>query len=49
MSEEESNAGDIKDLQCAAVAISVTTVVFFVIYWAVQINSVRELLELAYG
>ena len=49
MSEEEGSAQSIKDLQNAAVSVSATIIVFFVVYWAIQIDSVRDLLELAYG
>ncbi|MEX2130734.1 MAG: hypothetical protein WD772_04555 [Pseudohongiellaceae bacterium] len=37
------------DKQLSAVAISVTVVVFFVIYWAAQIQTTYALLSSAYG
>ncbi|NQV71417.1 MAG: hypothetical protein HQ498_15445 [Pseudohongiella sp.] len=49
MSEEDKNAAKMDDVQTAAVAISTTIIVFFVIYWAIQIDSVRDLLNMAYG
>jgi hypothetical protein len=49
MIEVEGSTESIKDLQYAAVSISATIIIFFVVYWAIQIDSVRELLELAYG
>ena len=38
-----------KDKQAAAVLASVTVVAGFTVYWIVQIQSVREMLALAYG
>lgn len=49
MSEDDKNAAKMDDVQMAAVALSATVIVFFVVYWAIQIDSVRELLNLAYG
>lgn len=49
MNEEKASVQSIKDLQNAAVTVSATIIIFFVVYWAIQIDSVRELLELAYG
>lgn len=37
------------DQQVAAAMASGAIVLGFVLYWAVQIQSVREMLELAYG
>jgi len=45
MTEQQST----KDLQVAAVAASGTIIVFFLVYWFVQIQDVREMLDLAYG
>lgn len=42
------NTGGQKDTQSAALAASVTIIIFFVVYWAFQIESVYELLSLAY-
>lgn len=49
MSEDDKNVAKLDDVQMAAVAISATIIVFFVVYWAIQIDSVRDLLKLAYG
>lgn len=49
MSEDDKSAAKMDDVQMAAVAVSVTIIVFFVVYWAIQIDSVRELLNMAYG
>ena len=49
MNEEDRNVTKMDDVETAAVAISATIIVFFVIYWAIQIDSVRDLLKLAYG
>ena len=38
-----------KDQQTAAVIAASSFIVFSAIYWFLQIQSVRELLELAYG
>lgn len=37
------------DLRAAAVIASLTVITGFAVYWWGQIQSVRELLELAYG
>ena len=37
------------DDQTAAIAATSAILIFMVIYWSIQIQSVRELLELAYG
>ncbi|MFT5580362.1 MAG: hypothetical protein ACI9WS_003127 [Paraglaciecola psychrophila] len=39
----------LKDTQLAALVASVSIITFAIIYWGFQIQSVRELLELAYG
>ncbi len=49
MDDEESGAAGIRDLQSAAVTISVAILIFFVVYWSIQIESVRDLLRMAYG
>lgn len=49
MSDENKNAAKLDDVEMAAVALSATVIVFFVVYWAIQIDSVRDLLNLAYG
>ena len=38
-----------KDLQLAAALGSLGIMVFFAVYWVVQIQAVREMLKLAYG
>ncbi len=55
MSEEieQSDSGQdgdrLKDQQTAAVIAASSFIIFSVVYWFFQIQSVRELLELAYG
>ncbi len=39
----------IKDDQAAALVVAQAFIVFSAIYWFTQIESVRELLQLAYG
>lgn len=43
------NSNDKTDLQLAAVMASAAIVIGFVVYWWGEIQSVRELLEMAYG
>lgn len=38
-----------KDRQATALLASAGIIVAFVIYWSLQIQAVREMLELAYG
>jgi hypothetical protein len=49
MNEESGSAKKLDDLEMAAVATSVTILVFFVVYWAAQIQTTYELLAMAYG
>jgi hypothetical protein len=49
MSEESKTNKKMDDVQVAAVTVSASIIVFFVVYWVVQIQSVIELLEMAYG
>ncbi|MDP6416075.1 MAG: hypothetical protein QGG54_13775 [Gammaproteobacteria bacterium] len=49
MNDETKKDSDLADLQTAATAVGVTIVVFFVVYWAAQIQSTYELLAMAYG
>lgn len=49
MNRKVATDPDSKDIQLAALISSCAVVVGFVIYWAVQIQSVREMLALAYG
>jgi len=47
---EQGKAGNQRDdLEMAAIATSVTVIVFFVVYWAAQIESTYSLLSMAYG
>jgi hypothetical protein len=39
----------IRDRKLAAVLASAAVIAGFVLYWGLQIQSVRELLEMAYG
>jgi hypothetical protein len=39
----------LKDTEIAAAVASATIIVGFLVYWIVQIQDVREMLELAYG
>lgn len=49
--QQDNSAPDseLKDQQSAALIAASSFIIFSVIYWVVQIQSVRELLELAYG
>ncbi len=49
MNDEKNQDSKLKDDQSAAVLATATFIVFFAVYWFLQIQSVRELLELAYG
>ena len=49
MNDEIQKDSDLVDLQTAAAAVGVTIIVFFVVYWAAQIQSTYELLAMAYG
>lgn len=46
--ETRETGRDSKDAQLAALLVSAAIVVSFVLYWALQVQSVRELLALAY-
>ncbi len=48
MSEEGGSNKKLDDLEKAALVSSVTIVVFFVVYWAIQIESTYSLLAFAY-
>ena len=48
MDEENKNENKLDDLERAAIVTSVTVIVFFVVYWAVQIQSTYSLLAFAY-
>ncbi|MFK7977775.1 MAG: hypothetical protein AB8C02_16715 [Halioglobus sp.] len=45
---EQSQAG-LKDVQLAAYCFTGAVALGFVVYWVLQIQSVREMLALAYG
>jgi hypothetical protein len=47
--EEQTENAELKDSQNSAFLAASTIIVFSVIYWATQIESVKELLILAYG
>jgi hypothetical protein len=49
MTEESNNDANLADLESAAITVSVSILVFFVIYWAAQIDTTYELLAMAYG
>jgi|TARA_B110000971_G_scaffold144264_1_gene147445 hypothetical protein len=49
MNEESKSQRMMDDVQVAAVTVSASIIVFFVVYWVIQIQSVIDLLELAYG
>jgi|TARA_B100001105_G_scaffold67802_1_gene53199 hypothetical protein len=49
MNEKNQNNAQIKDEQTSAILATSTIIIFFAVYWFFQIQSVRELLELAYG
>ena len=49
MHEKNQNDAQIKDEQTSAKLATSTIIIFFAVYWFFQIQSVRELLELAYG
>ena len=45
----ENKDAKIRDDQAAALVVAQVIIVFSAIYWFTQIESVRELLQLAYG
>ena len=47
--DEKSGKAQARDAQCAALLGCAAVVLGFVVYWWEQIESVRELLEMAYG
>lgn len=49
MSEESNNEKRFDDLEMATITTCGTIIVFFVVYWAIQIESAYSLLALAYG
>jgi len=49
MTEQDNSRKLPDDLETAAIATSATIIVFFVVYWAAQVESAYSLLALAYG
>ena len=49
MEKRVDSAGDQKDARVAALLAATAIVGGFVLYWTIQIQAVREMLELAYG
>ena len=49
MNDSGKNDSELKDRETAALFAAQAFIVFSGIYWFAQIDSVRELLELAYG
>ena len=49
MSDETNNEKQFDDLEIATIATCGTIIVFFVIYWAIQVESAYSLLAMAYG
>lgn len=46
---QDSKSKQLQDDQNAALLAAQTFIIFSAVYWFLQIESVRELLELAYG
>ena len=46
---QDESKGKLNDDQTAAIVGALVIINFFAVYWALEIQSVRELLELAYG
>ena len=49
IAQNKANDKSLKDDTLAAVLVSGSIVTFFIVYWFFEIQSVRELLEMAYG
>lgn len=47
--ETATDNTELKDAQTSALVAASTVIIFSAVYWFFQIQSVRELLELAYG
>ena len=45
----EEDGANVKDAQSSAFIAALSIIGFSVVYWALQIQSVQELLDLAYG
>lgn len=48
-SNREEESTNLKDAQTSALCAASAIIAFSIVYWALQIQSVRELLDLAYG
>ena len=46
---QQTKSAKLRDSQNSALLATSTIIIFSVIYWAIQIESVKELLLLAYG
>ena len=46
---QQTISAELRDSQNSALLATSTIIIFSVIYWAIQIESVKELLLLAYG
>ena len=46
---EQTESAELRDSQNSALLAASTIIIFSAIYWATQIESVKELLLLAYG
>lgn len=49
MADDNKTGRKLDDNQIAALATSATILIFFVVYWAFQIDTTYELLAMAYG
>ena len=49
MDSDKNSEDRLRDLKMATVIASTAILGFFVIYWSLQIQEVRAMLELAYG
>ena len=49
MNSTKEDGTDVKDAQRAAFVAAFSIIGFSIVYWALQIRSVQELLDLAYG
>ena len=46
---QQTKSAELRDSENSALLATSTIIIFSVIYWAIQIESVKELLLLAYG
>ena len=47
--DQQTESAELRDSQNSALLATSTIIIFSVFYWAIQIESVKELLLLAYG